>query len=164
MSIAVAFLDRDDPRFDQLAPLFRKYYESMGDKGLMLPLVENGEQLWLESLRKSLGRFYQLVAAIDGNTIVGFVFGYVRITQPYLGSLKVGFWDGLYLEAEYRKGSTVLRMIRLLEGWFKDQRVHSCELQVLVGNEHTWRLWEGLGYKSELYQMRRIFPNRAGNA
>ena len=156
MSIDVTFLDSGDPRFEQLGPLFRKFYESMQEKGLMLPLVENGENLWLESLRKSLGRFYQLAAAIDGNTIVGFVFGYVRVTPPYLGSLKVGFWDGLYLEAEYRKGSAVLRMIHLLEGWFREQRVHSCELQVLVGNEHTWRLWEGLGYKRELYQMRRL--------
>lgn len=153
--VRIEVLGRDDERLEQLPPLFKDYYESMVDKGLQMPLVENGERLWLEGLRKSLGRFYHLVAAVDEKRIVGFVFGYIRITPPYLGSRKVGFVDGLYLEEHYRSGPLVLKMIRELQSWFQDRDVDTLELQVLTENEHAWRLWESLGFTRELFQMRK---------
>ncbi|MCB2203163.1 GNAT family N-acetyltransferase [bacterium] len=153
--IRIEILGRDDERLDQLPPLFRDYYESMSDKGLQMPLVENGEHLWLDGLRKSLGRFYQMVATVEDDRIVGFVFGYIRITPPYLGSKKVGYVDGLYLEEQHRTGPLVLRMIRELQMWFRERDVDSLELQVLTDNEHAWKLWESLGFKRELYQMRK---------
>ncbi len=153
--VRIEIIGRDDERLEQLPPLFRVYYESMVDKGLQMPLVDNGEQLWLDGLKKSLGRFYHMVAAVDGERIIGFVFGYIRITPPYLGSRKVGFVDGLYLEERYRSGPLVLKMIHELQTWFQNHDVVSLELQVLTENEHAWRLWESLGFTRELYQMRK---------
>lgn len=161
--ITVEALARDDTRLDQLPPLFRAYYDSMSETGLRMPLVENGEFIWLEGIRKSVGRLYQLIVAQEEGEVRGFVFGYIRITPQYLGAQRVGFVDGLYLAEQYRRGPLVIRMIKELYKWFNAQQVASLELQVLLDNEHTWKFWEGMGFRRELYLLRNEHPFQSGS-
>jgi ribosomal protein S18 acetylase RimI-like enzyme len=154
--LTIEFIDRDDPRISQLQPLFKEYYRSMAQKDLMMDLVENGDDLWVDGVRKGLGRFSQIAAAIDGDSIVGFIVGYLKITPSHLGSRVVGYIDALFVKEEYRKGPIVLILYKKLLTWFSEKKVHSLEMQVLVENEDVWMMWEKLGFRRELFQLRKL--------
>ncbi len=154
--IKVTQIQKDFDRFDQLLLLYKLFYEGMNDQGLMLPLANNGETFWLDSVKLKLGKLANVYIAESDGILIGFSSGYIKLLPGFLGGGKVGFIDGIYLLPEYRKTGIALGLYEALEVWFAEQKVVSVELQVLLGNQGGIKFWEKMGYKTELQQMRKL--------
>ena len=154
--VTITPISPDNNRLVEIADLYRKFYEGMNSQGLLLPLVDGGELQWIQSIKTTLGRFNQLYAAIFSDQIIGFAYGTIRFTPPYIGGERVGFVGGLYVLPEYRSKGIGEQLYNHLETWFKTKKTHSFELQVLCGNHSGMKFWEKLGYQRELLQMRKF--------
>jgi GNAT superfamily N-acetyltransferase len=128
----------------------------MRTTGMLLPFAVDGEKLWRASMEKTMGRFARLIVAIEEEKAVGFAHGTVRFAPDFLSGVKVGFIHHVYVVSTVRSKGIGARMIQELEEWFREQDVHSYELQVLCENIPGIAFWEKLGYKKELLQMRKI--------
>lgn len=145
----------DDPAIIKLEALFRDMYRYMDNHGLKLELAEKGERKWLDGVIKGLGRFGVLQVAENGEAVVGFAHGSLRLTPDYLDSRKVGVITHVFVVEEYRGNRVGEDLVKGLEKWFASKDVHSVELQVLSGNKNGIAFWEKLGYPLELQQHRK---------
>lgn len=136
--------------------MFREMYREMRHKGLLLPLDEQGDEKWLHSVRKTLGRYSNLVVARSNGEMAGFAHGALKFTPDYLGSEKVGVITHIYVDKAHRNEGVGEVMLRKLEDWFHARQVRSVELQVLAGNEEGIGFWNRSGYAKELLQYRKI--------
>jgi hypothetical protein len=147
----------DDDYLNQLEKLFYDYYVSMNDKGLILDIVEDGGKIWRKYIEMGLGRSQIVVVALSGNKVIGFTWGYIHFSPPYLGNLMVGTWNGLYILSEHRNLGLSKLLYLEMEKWFHEKNVHSVEAQVLVENVHSIAGMKKMGYKDELFQTRKCF-------
>jgi GNAT superfamily N-acetyltransferase len=149
---------KDDIEYlNQLELLFYDYYKSMEDKGLILQICENGGQLWRKSIEHALEKTHKIVISLDQDLVIGFVWGYVRLSPNYLGGKVVGVWNGLYVVPAYRNFGLSKSLYLTLEEWWKNKNVHSIEAQVLVDNMHSIKGMENMGFIKELFQTRKLF-------
>ncbi len=148
--------DKQDQRLDDVAVLFGEMYDDMLGHGLMLTLADDGPQKWLDSVKKSLGRFGVLYISVSEKGISGFAHGSVRLTPDYLGNKKVGVITHVFVKDEERQEGAGKALVRSLEKWFAGQQLHSVELQVLSDNLPALGFWKKLGYRTELQQYRKL--------
>ena len=136
----VAFYDKLDQLYRQLTYNF--------------PEVEKPGELWLDMFKRTLGRFSVLfVCEVDG-VIVGFIVARVKRVPEYLGGVMVGELKDMWVEPEVRRLRIGEKLLRLAIEWCRSQNVHSCEAQILMGNEPIIKLIEYLGMKKEITQFR----------
>ncbi|MFN6037672.1 MAG: GNAT family N-acetyltransferase [Bacteroidota bacterium] len=147
-------VDSQYEKIDQLAVLFMEYFIEISNFGNLLPLAKNGEQLWLDGIKKSIGKTSVLTVAENNGLLVGFGHGQLKLTPDYLGSLRVGVVSHFYLDKKYRGGNFSAKMFEEMNFWFNEKAVASIELQVVEGNEKAYKFWSKLGFKPELKQMR----------
>lgn len=148
--------DPDDNRLVSVGKLFLEMYDHITDKGLMTPLVTGGEKIWMESVRKSLGRFGALIVATSGNEVVGFVHGMVRFLPDFMGGEKVGFVTHQHILDDYRGKGLGKELMEALEKWFSEKGIKQVELQANYYNEYSRKYLEKSGYKYELVQFRKF--------
>ncbi len=148
-------IEPGDKRLSQVAELFRELYASEMEFGLSLPLVEGGEFLWIKSVEKILGKYAQIIVAVDAGMIVGFSYGSIRITPPYFGAKAIGYWEAMMLRKPYRKRGIGDEMTRQLMNWWRSRKVCLFEGERLVNNCNAERNFERLGFKIELVKYRR---------
>lgn len=128
----------------------------------LFPEVDQVGQAWLESFRRTLGRFSVLyVAELEGQ-LVGFTLGRIKRTPPQRGGVLVGEISDIWVEPRARRLGLAERLTRLAIDWLMAQDVHSVEAQILDGNEPSRALFEKLGFQFELRQVRLL--NESGNA
>jgi len=133
--------------YDQMDTYFRQL-------SYRFPEVENVGQAWLDSFRRTLGRFSVVyVAELEGQ-VVGFMLGRVKRVAPYLGGVLVGELSDMWVEPEARRYGIGDKLSRLTIDWLREQKVHSVEVQILEGNQPIWRLYEKMGFQPELRQIR----------
>jgi GNAT superfamily N-acetyltransferase len=118
------------------------------------PEVENVGEQWLDTFRRTLGRFSIIYVAEYHDHLVGFIVARLKRVPAYLGGVMVGELKDMWVEPEVRRLGTGEKLLRLAIEWVRDQNVHSVEAQILMGNEPILRLVERLGMKPELYQLR----------
>jgi len=153
--IIKAVTEKDSDLLSQVEKQFVEMYDYFAQKGLNIPLIKNGEKLWLQSIMPTLNRINKLFVAVKNNTVIGFVFGYLRFTTDYLGSLKVGVISYIYVDPCIREKGVGRLLVKDLENWFISKEVHSIELQVVYKNENAIRFWEKCGYDKEIIQFRK---------
>ncbi|HWQ84625.1 MAG TPA: GNAT family N-acetyltransferase [Anaerolineales bacterium] len=120
------------------------------------PEVENIGEAWVDSFRRTLGRFSVVyIAELEGN-VVGFMLGRVKRVAPYLGGVMVGELSDMWVEPEARRLGVGKVLSLVTMQWLAAQGVHSIEVQILEGNEPIWRLYEKMGFKPELRQIRML--------
>jgi ribosomal protein S18 acetylase RimI-like enzyme len=128
------------------------------------PEVENIGEAWVDSFRRTLGRFSVVyIAELDGK-VAGFMLGRVKRVAPYLGGVMVGELSDMWVEPEARRLGVGKELSLITMKWLSDQGVHSIEVQILEGNEPIWRLYQKMGFKPELRQIRMLradFPATA---
>ena len=146
----------EDRVLEQVKQLFNDMYSQMHDHGLMLDLDPDGADKWIISLKRTLGRFAVLQIACQGEEVIGFAHGSLSLAPDYLGSKKIGVVTHIYVKPDYRSRKVATGLLDGLENWFKNQKVHSVELQVLSQNLEAMNFWRKMGYKSELFQFRKI--------
>lgn len=144
-----------DPVLERIRPAFSAMYRGMRDQGLMIPLSDDGADRWINGLNSSLGRFSILAVAEAQGRLAGFAHGAVKLMPDYLEGYMSGVITHVYVLPDYRGHQVGTRLVVLLEEWFEQKKVHSIELQVLVGNPAK-EFWEKAGYMPELMQYRRF--------
>ena len=151
--------DRQDPALEIVEGLFLDMYEYMKQHGLMLDLADDGQHRWIETVKKTMGRFGLLLLCTLGDETIGFAHGSIRISPDYLGNTKIGVITHIHLMDKFRGQGTGIALVRSLEQWFADNEVHSVELQVLSENHPAIGFWKKLGYHNELLQCRKMKEN-----
>lgn len=146
---------REHPLWDKVPGLLRRMYGQMKAMGLTLPMVEEGEDKWLGTARNTAGKFGIVVLAMDEENAVGFAHGSLKFLPDYLGGHLVGSITHVFVSDEKRKTGLGENLVKILEEWFRDKKVHSIELQVIAGNAGGKAFWEKLGYLEELTQYRK---------
>lgn len=137
--------------YDKLDAFLRKFTYTF-------PEVEHPGQLWLDIFRRTLGRFsIGYVAEYEGE-VVGFIIARVKSVPAYLGGVMVGELKDMWVEHKVRRLGIGEKLLRLAIAWCWEQKVHSVEAQILVGNQPIIELVQQLGMKPELLQMRMTEP------
>ena len=153
--VVVRRLDRPDAAvLDQVERQFVAMYEYMNAHGLLLRLAPQGEKRWRRSIERALGRFSVLAVASSGDTVAGFAHGAIAMVPDYLGGGVVAQVNHVFVEERFRGLKLTTRLIDVLTEWFLEKNAQSIELQVLHDNEHAIEVWEHLGFRRELHQLR----------
>ena len=142
----------------QVQHLFNELYGYIGktEKKLLLPPEKNAAEIWTEAIEKILGRFGELIIAVEKDTVLGFAAGLLKFTPDYLGTKKVGYITFFFVSPAARKKNIGKKMLTELENWFEKKKVHSIELQVTFNNTAGQTFWKAMGYQHELIQLRKI--------
>jgi len=128
------------------------------------PRVEDLGQAWLDSFRRTLGRFSQLfVAELDGK-IVGFSLGRLKRVAPYRGGYLVGEISDVWVHPDARRLHIGEVLNRQAIAWLGNQGAESVEVQVLEGNQPIQHLYQKLGFQTELRQMRLTLESGGDHA
>lgn len=141
---------------EQVASLFRLLYDGEAILGISFPLVEGGEFLWLKAMQKGLGRFTQIILAVDDDHVVGYSAGSVKILPAWYGSKIVGYWDSMYLAPQYRGRGIGDSMTKELMNWWLTRNVEVFEGERQIVNTNAAGNYERLGFKAELVKYRRL--------
>jgi L-amino acid N-acyltransferase YncA len=127
------------------------YFRSLSYR---FPRVQNVGQVWVDSFRRTLGRFSALhVAEADGR-LVGFSLGRVKRVAPYLGGVLVGELSDIWVEPQRRLNGVGQGLAQRTFDWLRQQGVHSIEVQILEGNTASAAFFRSLGFHPELSQYR----------
>lgn len=153
--IVKALTVHDTELIQQVKKLFVEMYDYYSQKGLTISLVKNGEELWMNSIMPTLNRMNALFLAVDGEEVVGFIYGYFSFTKDYLGSTKTGMIAETYVKQDIRKKGIGNLLVQAIENWLLSKEVHSIELQVIFTNENAVSFWEKLGYNKESIHYRK---------
>ena len=143
----------DDNTYNRVAYLFSEMYKYMGTIGLVHKLTDNGEFLWINTIKKSLEKLNMIVIATHEETIIGFAAGNIRLLPNYIGNKKVGYISHVYVSDEYKKLNIGKKLVEELENCFVEKSVKTIELEVLIENISARKFWEKMGYKSDNLRM-----------
>lgn len=154
--VVVAVTDPADERLEQLVPMFEDLHMVMHAHGMMQQLVPGGAQRWLKGVKAGLERFNRMVLAVEGERVVGFTCGSIKLAPEYLGGARVGHWTHLYVDAAHRRGGVSRTMSDLLHEWFREKEVTSIETQVVREHPSSVPFAESYGYAVEWINLRLL--------
>lgn len=149
-------------------PIMVDYYTKLNEffysTGYQLPHPEHVGEAWLDTFRRTLGRFsYSLVAEVDGH-VVGFILCRVKRVPAYMGGVLVGELSDMWIEADARRFGIGDKLSRLALEWLREQEVHSVEIQVLNSNDASWKLFDRMGFKLEFRVARLLWDEYISDA
>lgn len=154
--IEYIILDKGDhPGWEEVAKLFTRMYAEMDGIGLMLPLAPDGTGMWLRTAMNTAGKFGIVILALEEGRAAGFAHGMIKFLPDYLGNHAIGTITHVFVEDKSRRSGVGKALVKKLEEWFMDKKVHSVELQVIAGNRAGKEFWEEMGYNEELSQYRK---------
>jgi GNAT superfamily N-acetyltransferase len=150
----VIYREATEADFPIVEAMYAKEDELLRQYTYAFPAVENVGHLWMDTFRRTLGRFSVLfVAEVDGE-VVGFIVARLKRVPEYLGGVMVGELKDMWVEKPVRRLGIGEQLLRRAIEWCRAQNVYSVEAQILLGNEPIIKLVEYLGMKKELYQFR----------
>ncbi|MBM3152685.1 MAG: GNAT family N-acetyltransferase [Chloroflexi bacterium] len=134
-------------------PVMMRMYTLLNEhfyrNGYRLPHPENVGQAWLDTFRRTLGRFSNAWVAETEGRVVGFILCRIKRLPPYMGGVLVGELSDEWIEQEARRLKIGDRLCRVALEWLREQDVHSVEIQVLLSNEASWNMLSRMGFKAE---------------
>lgn len=134
-------------------PLWIALYKHQKDHGMLLDLSASSFTQWAEAMKPALGRFTCLFIAEHSGGPIGFLAGNLKTLPPYFGGHLIGFVSEVFV-ADAHRGKQVGRdLVDTALRWFKAQRAHRVELQVVMNNSGARKLYNKLGWSEELVQM-----------
>ena len=156
---AMSYREYREADFPVLKDMYVKLDEYLRGLTVKLPLPDNVGQVWLDSFKRTLGKFSMLhVAELDGE-VVGFMLSRVLRVPPHYGGVLVGELTDMYIDPQARRMGIGHELSRLAINWLRDQGAHSVEIQIVDGNEGSWRLYEKMGFYLELRQVRMLIED-----
>jgi GNAT superfamily N-acetyltransferase len=151
---SVIYREATEADFPVITGMYAKLDKLLRQHTYTFPEVENVGQLWLDTFRRTLGRFSVLYVAEYQGQVVGFIIARLKRVPEYLGGVMVGELKDMWVEHEVRRLGIGEKLLRLAIEWCQAQNVYSVEAQILLGNDPILKLVEYLGMKRELYQLR----------
>ncbi len=139
-----------------VAGLYEQVDAAYRDFSYYFPKVEQIGQAWLESFRRTLGRFSVLTVAEQDGQLMGFTLGRIKRTPPHRGGVLVGEISDIWVEPQARRFGLGEKLTRMAIEWLMEQDVHSVEAQILDGNQPSCELFDKLGFQPELRQVRLL--------
>jgi ribosomal protein S18 acetylase RimI-like enzyme len=139
-----------------VAILYERVDAAYRNYAYLFPEVDQVGQAWLESFRRTLGRFSVLYVAEMEGQLVGFTLGRIKRVPPHRGGVLVGEISDIWVEAPARRLGLGKRLTQMAIDWLMAQNVHSVEAQILEGNGPSLNLFDKLGFQSELRQVRLL--------
>ncbi|MCH7662810.1 MAG: GNAT family N-acetyltransferase [Chloroflexi bacterium] len=145
--------------FSAVADMYAKLDALMHRMGMHLPEPENVGQAWVDSFRRTLGRYSFLhVVEVDGK-LVGFLLSRLKRVPPYWGGVIVGEIADLWVDIRARKLNLAKNLLRDAVELLSDQNIHSIEASILFKNEPAQTLGESIGFKTEVHTARLLWEN-----
>jgi ribosomal protein S18 acetylase RimI-like enzyme len=155
----VAYRQVQESDFPILVEMFTQLNEYFYKIGYRLPQPENVGEVWLDSFRRTLGRFSNVfIAEVDG-TVVGFMLCRLKRVPAYMGGVLVGELSDMWIDSSARRLGIGDRLSRLAMDWMRQQGAHSIEIQILRDNEASWKLYERMGYQMEFRLVRLLWED-----
>lgn len=143
----------ENETYDEVAFLFSEMYQYMNKVGLNQKLISNGEFLWINTIKKFIGKLNMVITATHEDKMVGFAAGNIRLSPNYLGNEKIGYISHVFVNDNYKRQSIGNKLLAELEICFIDRSVNRIELEVLTENKSAYKFWEKMGYKLDNLRM-----------
>jgi len=138
--------EADFPVITEMYSLLNTYFYQMGYR---LPHPENVGEVWLDSFKRTLGRFSNVFIAEVEERVVGFMLCRLKRVPSYMGGVLVGELSDMWIDSSARRMGIGDKLSRLALDWMRGQGAHSVEIQVLKDNEASWKLYERMGFQLE---------------
>jgi len=140
-------------------PIIRDMYIKLNDffyeMGYQLPQPEDVGQAYLDSFTRTLGRFTNSWVAEIDSEIVGYILCRVKRVPQYMGGVLVGELSDMWIVPKARRLRVGETLVRTAIEWLRELEVHSIEIQVLLKNEASWKIFDKMGFKVE-YRAARL--------
>ena len=162
LSTTVTYRVANEADFPTLVEMFTILNDYFYHIGYRLPQPENVGQVWLESFRRTLGRFSNVFVAEVDQRVVGFMLCRIKRVPQYMGGVLVGELSDMWIVSEARRLGIGDKLSRLALDWLRAQGVHSVEIQILRDNEASWKLYERMGFKLEFRLVRLLWEEYEG--
>ena len=138
--------EADFPIIKEFYTLLNQHFYSLGYR---LPHPENIGEVYLESFRRTLGKFSNAWVAEVGGRVVAYILCRIKRVPQYMGGVLVGEISDEWVEADVRRLRIGDRLCRIGLDWMHKQGVHSVEIQVLNSNEASWKMLNRMGFEQE---------------
>jgi ribosomal protein S18 acetylase RimI-like enzyme len=148
--------------FPALAGMYEELNAYFYQVGYLLPRLENVGELWLDSFRRTLGRFSNVFVAEQDGRLLGFHLCRLKRLPAYRSGLMAGEVSDVWVEAEARRSGVGEKLVQAGLAWMRQQGVHSVEVQVLSQNEGSLMFFERLGFKLEVRALRLLWEEQKG--
>ncbi|MFN2196943.1 MAG: GNAT family N-acetyltransferase [Anaerolineales bacterium] len=142
--------------FPVLSAMYAELHSYFYTIGYRLPQPDNVGEAWLESFRRSLGRFSNVfIAELEGE-IGGFMLCRIKRLPPHMSGDLAGELSDMWIIPAARRLGIGKKLSRLAINWLWAQGAGSVEIQILRDNEASLKLYERMGFEVE-YRLVRLF-------
>lgn len=139
-----------------LADLWSRLQQYHRELGLAFPGSSDAPQKWLDSFRRTLGRFsFAWIAEAEGSP-KGFLLARVKQSPGFLGAVQVGEISDLYITDDARAAGIGSRLVEEAMQKFESLGMYSVEVQILSGNDEGIAFWLKRGFKPDLMLVRKM--------
>jgi ribosomal protein S18 acetylase RimI-like enzyme len=138
--------EADFPIIKEFYILLNKHFYSLGYR---LPHPENIGDIYLDSFRRTLGKFSNAWVAEVDSKVVAYVLCRIKRAPQYMGGVLVGEISDEWVDESARRLRIGDRLCRIGLQWMREQNVHSVEIQVLNSNEASWKMLNRMGFEQE---------------
>lgn len=161
---AVSYRTATEADFPVLMDMYMQLNTFFYQVGYRLPHPENVGEVWLDSFRRTLGRFSNVFVAVSDGRVVGFMLCRLKRVPAYMGGVLVGELSDMWIDSTARRMGIGDKLSRLAIDWMHKQGAHSIEIQVLKDNEASWKLYERMGFQLEFRVGRLIWDDYSGES
>ncbi len=134
-------------------PIIKFFYTLLNEHfyrlGFRLPHPENIGDVYLESFRRTLGKYCNAWVAEVDRQVVAYILCRIKRVPQYMGGVLVGEISDEWVDANVRRLHIGDALCRIGLSWMREQGVHSVEIQVLNSNEASWKMLSRMGFKQE---------------
>ncbi|HSS97226.1 MAG TPA: GNAT family N-acetyltransferase [Terriglobales bacterium] len=140
-----------------VARLWQRLNEYHHSLGLKFPQLENAPNLWIDSFRRTLGRFSFLWLAESAGKPQAFLLARVKQSAPFLGAVQVGEISDLFVADELRGAGVASQLVDRAMHKFGELAIHSVEVQIQAGNQTGLDFWLKQDFEPDLTLVRKVF-------
>lgn len=146
MTIELLRSDASPAQLAALEQAFTDLYRGMRAQGLQADLVPGGAGQWLKAQLPMLDKLSCVACAWEGDRLIGFAAGVVRVGPAHLGGVRSGTITHIHVAPEARRAGSGRSLYAACATWFRTKQVDHVDLEVLPGNPEGRAFWEGLGF------------------
>jgi ribosomal protein S18 acetylase RimI-like enzyme len=143
--------------FPVLVDMYVQLNDYFYSVGYRLPHPEDVGRVWLDSFKRTLGRFSNVFIVEVNGEVAGFMLCRLKRVPAYMGGVVVGELSDMWIVASARRMGIGDELSRLAIDWLRQQGAHSVEIQILKDNDASWKLYDRMGFKMEFQVVRLLW-------